>query len=60
MLSAGLMVGPALLGLVADLTTVQTALQANAIVLAVVVTYFGLCARETRHLRPKPQTLKAA
>ena len=54
------MVGPALLGFVADLTTVQTALQANAIALAVVVTYFGLCAHETRHLRPKPQTLKAA
>ncbi|KAK9864537.1 hypothetical protein WJX84_006292 [Apatococcus fuscideae] len=56
----GLMVGPALLGFVADLTTVQTALQANAIALAVVVTYFGLCAHETRHLRQKPQPLKAA
>ncbi|KAK9866843.1 hypothetical protein WJX84_004388 [Apatococcus fuscideae] len=56
----GLMVGPALLGFVADLTNVQTALQVNAVALAVVVAYFGLCAHETRHLRAKPHQLKAA
>ena len=50
---AGLMVGPALLGWIADLTSVQTALAANAAVLVAATAYFGLAARETRHLRAK-------
>ena len=45
------MVGPAFLGWVADMTSVQTALQANALVLVLAVTYFGISARETEHLR---------
>ncbi len=49
--AAGLMFGPALLGLIADFTSVQTALVANAAVLAAAVTYFALTAREARHLR---------
>ena len=61
---AGLMVGPALLGWIADLTSVQTALQVNAAVLLMAVTYFGLAARETKHLRaraaPQPKAAVAA
>ncbi|KAK9819267.1 hypothetical protein WJX81_001189 [Elliptochloris bilobata] len=49
----GLMVGPALLGWIADLTSVQTALAANAAVLVAATAYFGLAARETRHLRTR-------
>jgi len=45
------MVGPALLGWIADMTSVQTALKANAFVLLLTVTYFGLAAQETKHLR---------
>lgn len=48
---AGLMFGPALLGLLADFTSVQTALLANAAVLAAAVAFFALTAREARHLR---------
>ena len=47
------MVGPALLGWIADLTSVQTALAANAAVLVAATAYFGLAARETRHLRSR-------
>lgn len=47
------MVGPALLGWIADLTSVQTALAANAAVLVAATAYFGLAARETRHLRAR-------
>ncbi len=47
------MVGPALLGWIADLTSVQTALAANAAVLVAATAYFGLAARETRHLRTR-------
>jgi hypothetical protein len=45
------MVGPAMLGLIADFTSVQTALVANAVLLAATVTFFALTAREARHLR---------
>ncbi len=45
--------GPALLGYIADLTSVQTALTANAAVLVAATAYFGLAARETRHLRAR-------
>lgn len=58
MLCAGLMVGPAFLGWVADMTSVQTALQANAVVLCLAVTYFGLAARETQHLRVRAHQQK--
>ena len=40
--TAGLMFGPALLGLLADFTSVQTALCANAALLAVVMGVFAL------------------
>lgn len=49
---AGLMFGPALLGLLADFTSVQAALLANAAVMAGAVAFFALTAREARHLRP--------
>ena len=48
---AGLMVGPALLGWIADMTSVQVALQANAAILVLAVLFFALQAREPRHLR---------
>lgn len=47
---AGLMVGPALLGWISDITSVQTAMFANAAVLAFAVAFFGLTANEPRHL----------
>lgn len=46
------MFGPALLGLLADFTSVQAALLANAAVMAAAVAFFALTAREARHLRP--------
>ena len=46
--AAGLMFGPAALGLLADFTSVQTALCANAAVLALVMGFFVVTARETR------------
>lgn len=55
MVRAGLMVGPALLGWIADCTSVQTALQANALVLLAAVAYFGAAARETKHIRVAAQ-----
>jgi hypothetical protein len=60
MLRAGLMVGPALLGWIADMTSVQTALQVNAAVLVLAVSYFGLAARETKHLRVQQHLHKRA
>lgn len=57
---AGLMVGPALLGWIADMTSVQTALQVNAAVLVLAVTYFGVAARETKHLRVRRAAAAAA
>ncbi|BDA45298.1 probable quinolone resistance protein NorA at N-terminal half [Coccomyxa sp. Obi] len=56
----GLMVGPALLGWIADMTSVQTALQVNAVVLVAAVSYFGLAARETKHLRVQQHMQKRA
>ena len=53
------MFGPALLGWIADISTVGVALQANAAILLVTVTLFSLQARETRHLRAR-QTKPAA
>ena len=44
------MLGPALLGYISDKTTVQTAMVANAALLALVVSVFGLTAAEPRHL----------
>ena len=57
---AGLMFGPALLGLLADFTSVQTALLANAAVMAAAVAFFALTAREARHLRSPPRLEAAA
>lgn len=45
-LPAGLMLGPAFLGWVADMSSVQTALCVNAIMLLAVVAYFGMRAEE--------------
>lgn len=42
------MVGPALLGWISDISSVQTAMVANAAVLVVAVAIFGLTAQETR------------
>ena len=56
---AGLMFGPALLGCIADMTTVQVALQANALLLLATVAFFWWQARETRHLRPRQLTTSA-
>ena len=44
------MLGPALLGWISDKTTVQTAMVANAFVLAVVVLVFGVTAAEPRNM----------
>lgn len=41
----GLMFGPALLGLLADFTSVQAALCANAVILAAVMGFFALAVR---------------
>lgn len=43
------MLGPALLGWISDKTTVQTAMVANAAVLAIVVIIFALTAAEPRY-----------
>lgn len=51
-LSAGLMVGPALLGYISDISSVQTAMIANAAVLVIAVAIFGLTAQETRQTQP--------
>lgn len=49
----GLMLGPALLGWIGDATSVQVALQANAVLLLGAVAFFAWQARETRHLRSR-------
>ncbi len=41
------MLGPAFLGWVADMSSVQTALCVNAIILLAVVAFFGMRAEET-------------
>lgn len=46
---AGLMFGPALLGLLADFTSVQTALCANAAVLAAVMGFFAFAVSGTNN-----------
>ena len=46
-LAAGLMFGPALLGLLADFTSVQTALCANAALLVAVMGVFALAVRDS-------------
>lgn len=55
---AGLMCGPALLGWISDKTTVQTAMIANAAVLAFVVLVFGFTAAEPRHLSEEQKRFK--
>lgn len=57
---AGLMVGPALLGWIADMTSVQTALQVNAVAMIAVVAYFGLAAQETKHIRVRAEQERRA
>ena len=47
LLFAGLMLGPAFLGWVADMSSVQTALCVNAVILLAVVAFFGMRAEET-------------
>ncbi|CAL5228622.1 g11787 [Coccomyxa viridis] len=56
----GLMVGPALLGWIADMTSVHTALQVNAVAMIAVVAYFGLAARETKHIRVRAEQERRA
>ena len=48
----GLMVGPALLGWISDISSVQTAMTFNAAVLIIAVAIFGLTAQETRQSDP--------
>lgn len=48
----GLLIGPFLLGLIADATSVQVALKFNAGLLMVTIAYFGFIAREARQFRP--------
>ena len=50
--SVGLMVGPALLGWISDISSVQTAMTFNAAVLIIAVAIFGLTAQETRQSDP--------
>ena len=50
--------GPALLGFISDKTSVQTAMVANALVLLLVVTIFGLTADETRAEPEQPSSLQ--
>lgn len=50
--AAGLMFGPALLGLLADFTSVQTALCANATALAAVMGLFALAVRQQQQSTP--------
>ena len=57
---AGLMVGPALLGWIADMTSVQTALRVNAMAMIAVVACFGLFARETKHIRVRAEQERRA
>jgi hypothetical protein len=47
------MVGPAILGLIADASTVQIALKVNALVLGIAVAYFGIVAKESRHIEER-------
>ena len=47
LLPAGLMLGPAFLGWVADMSSVQTALCVNAVILLAAVAFFGMRAEET-------------
>jgi len=54
------MVGPALLGWIADLTSVQTALRVNALAMIAVVAYFGVMARETKHIRVRAEQERRA
>ncbi|CAK0782313.1 hypothetical protein CVIRNUC_005628 [Coccomyxa viridis] len=56
----GLMVGPALLGWIADMTSVQTALRVNAMAMITVVGCFGLFARETKHIRVRAEQERRA
>lgn len=51
--TAGLMVGPAVLGIIADASTVQIALKVNALVLGIAVAYFGIVAKESRHIEER-------
>ena len=43
------MMGPMLLGWIADVTSVRVALHVNAFVLVITMAYFGLMAAETKH-----------
>lgn len=52
--------GPALLGWIADLTSVQTALRVNALAMIAVVAYFGVMARETKHIRVRAEQERRA
>ena len=54
----GLMVGPAMLGCLADMTTVRTALGANAILLLACALFFHLQAREPRSARPQAVSIQ--
>lgn len=52
------MVGPALLGWISDKTTVQTAMFANAVLLACVVLVFAFTAAEPQRANGPKQALK--
>ena len=45
---AGLMLGPVLLGWIADVSSVRVALQANAALLVLTMAYFGVVAAEAK------------
>ena len=49
---AGMLVGPAALGLLVDTVSVRRALCANALLLSAAAAFFGATAREPAHLRP--------
>lgn len=53
------MLGPYLLGWISDKSTVQTAMIANAVVLAIVVLVFGLTASESRQIGNESATARA-
>ena len=46
--AAGMMLGPMLLGWIADVSSVRVALHFNAASLVLVVAYFGIVASETK------------
>ena len=50
LLAAGLMLGPAFMGWVADMSSVHTALCVNVVILLAVVALFGMRAEETHQL----------